>query len=131
LSGARLAPPWPAFTAPAGFLSLKLDASHKDLLSAIDRQGANFERRLDQLQTNLARLDERTRGTFNLPPFNFQPPPARPRFCTWQLSTPNYQPPHHSIIPLLHYSITPCAFALPLPSLALNRKHAILAFVKP
>jgi len=84
VSGARLAPLWPAFTAPAGFLSLKLDASRKDLLPAIDRQGANFERRLHQLETNLARLDERTRGTFNLQPapFNFQPPPAHPPFCT-------------------------------------------------
>jgi hypothetical protein len=46
----------------ASYLALadKLDATHNDTLAALERQGANFERRLDQLETNLARLDERT-----------------------------------------------------------------------
>ena len=47
----------------AGYLALaeKLDANHKELLSAITRQGETFERRIDQLESGLARVDERTR----------------------------------------------------------------------
>ena len=47
----------------ASYLALadKLDAHQRDLLFAIERQGANFERRIDALESNLARLDERTR----------------------------------------------------------------------
>ena len=46
----------------AGYLALgdKLDATQKALLTAIHSQGATFEQRLDTLETNLARLDERT-----------------------------------------------------------------------
>ena len=46
----------------ASYLALadKLDAHQRDLLFAIERQGANFERRIDALESNLARLDERT-----------------------------------------------------------------------
>ena len=42
-------------------LAEKLDANHKELLSAITRQGETFERRIDQLESGLARVDERTR----------------------------------------------------------------------
>ena len=47
----------------ASYLALadKLDAHQRDLLFAIERQGANFERRLDALEASFARLDERTR----------------------------------------------------------------------
>jgi hypothetical protein len=47
----------------ASYLALadKLDANHKEVLGGLERQGANFERRLDQLESNLARLDERTK----------------------------------------------------------------------
>ena len=41
-------------------LADKIELQHNHLLTALDRQGANFERRLDQLESNLARLDERT-----------------------------------------------------------------------
>ena len=42
----------------ASYLTLadKLDANHRDLLAALER----FEHRLDQVESNLARLDERT-----------------------------------------------------------------------
>jgi hypothetical protein len=47
----------------AGHLSLsdKIDANHKELLTAIAHQGETFERRIDQLETSLARIDERTK----------------------------------------------------------------------
>ncbi len=47
----------------ASYLALadKIELQHNQVLTKLDRQGANFERRLDQLETNLARLDERTR----------------------------------------------------------------------
>src|SRR5437899_459933 len=47
----------------ASYLAMadKLDANHKEIMLALDRQGAAFERRLDQLETNFARVDERTR----------------------------------------------------------------------
>ena len=47
----------------ASYLALadKIDTNHHDLLLALERQAANFERRLDQLESNFARLDERTR----------------------------------------------------------------------
>ena len=47
----------------ASYLAMadKLDANHKEIMSALDRQGAVFERRLDQLETNFARVDERTK----------------------------------------------------------------------
>ncbi len=46
----------------ASYLALadKLDSHRRDLLLAIERQGATFENRLDQLESNFARLDERT-----------------------------------------------------------------------
>ncbi len=46
----------------AGYLALgdKLDAKHRELLSALDLQRTTFETRLDQLDTRVARLDERT-----------------------------------------------------------------------
>ncbi len=46
----------------AGYLALadKLDANHRELLSALTAQGDAFEHRIDQLETNLARVDERT-----------------------------------------------------------------------
>ncbi len=46
----------------AGYLALgdKLDLKSKELLTALQRQGTAFEQRLDTLESNLARLDERT-----------------------------------------------------------------------
>jgi hypothetical protein len=46
----------------ASYLALadKIELQHNQVLTKLDRQGANFERRLDQLESNLARLDERT-----------------------------------------------------------------------
>jgi len=47
----------------ASYLAMadKLDANHKQLLTAIAHQGETFERRIDQLESGLARLDERTK----------------------------------------------------------------------
>ncbi len=47
----------------ASYLALadKLDSHQRDLLAALERQGASFEHRLDHLESSLARLDERTR----------------------------------------------------------------------
>jgi hypothetical protein len=46
----------------ASYLALadRIDQHHASLLTALDRQGANFEHRLDALDTAVARLDERT-----------------------------------------------------------------------
>ena len=46
----------------SGYTALadKIDSHQRDLLSAIDRQGASFEKRLDTLDAAVARLDERT-----------------------------------------------------------------------
>jgi hypothetical protein len=46
----------------ASYLALadKIEQQHNQVLTKLDSQGANFERRLDQLESNLARLDERT-----------------------------------------------------------------------
>ena len=41
-------------------LSDKMDAQQRSVLEALERQGARFERRLDQLESAFARLDERT-----------------------------------------------------------------------
>ncbi len=43
-------------------LADKLDTSHRDTLAALERQSATFERRIDQLETSLARVDERTKS---------------------------------------------------------------------
>jgi hypothetical protein len=47
----------------AGYLALadKLDANHKESLSALDRLAVMTEQRLDRLETGLARVDERTK----------------------------------------------------------------------
>jgi len=47
----------------ASYLALadKIELQHSQVLIVLERQGANFERRLDHLETSLARLDERTR----------------------------------------------------------------------
>ena len=47
----------------ASYLALadKIEQQHNQVLTKLDSQGANFERRLDQLESNLARVDERTR----------------------------------------------------------------------
>ena len=52
----------------ASYLAMadKLDANHKEIMGALDRQGAAFERRLDQLETNFARVDERTKVSASL-----------------------------------------------------------------
>src|SRR5256885_971850 len=39
----------------------KLDTNHKELLSALGNQGASIEKRLDTLESSVARLDERTK----------------------------------------------------------------------
>ncbi len=41
-------------------LADKIDANHRELLSALDLQRTTFEQRLDSLDTAVARLDERT-----------------------------------------------------------------------
>lgn len=41
-------------------LADKIELQHNHVLTVLDRQGTTFERRLDQLESNLARLDERT-----------------------------------------------------------------------
>jgi hypothetical protein len=48
----------------ASYLALadKVEQQHTQLLSKLDCQGANFEHRLDSLEANLARLDERTKS---------------------------------------------------------------------
>ncbi len=47
----------------ASYLALadKIELQHNQVLTALERQGANFERRLDTLDSAVARLDERTR----------------------------------------------------------------------
>jgi hypothetical protein len=40
----------------------KLDTNHKELLSALANQGAIIEKRLDVLESSVARLDERTKS---------------------------------------------------------------------
>lgn len=52
----------------ASYLALadKIELQHNQVLTVLDRQGANFEARLDHLETTVARLDERTRKS--LPP---------------------------------------------------------------
>ena len=49
----------------ASYLALadKIEQQHNQVLTTLDRQGTNFEHRIDQLESNLARLDERTRAT--------------------------------------------------------------------
>ena len=46
----------------ASYLALadKIEQQHNRVLTKLDHQGANFERRIDHLESNLARLDERT-----------------------------------------------------------------------
>lgn len=39
----------------------RMDANHRELLSAITTQGAAVEKRLDALESAVARLDERTK----------------------------------------------------------------------
>jgi hypothetical protein len=41
----------------------RMDANHRELLSAITTQGAAVEKRLDALESAVARLDERTKST--------------------------------------------------------------------
>src|SRR5689334_15578629 len=43
-------------------LADKIEQHHTSLLTAIDRQGTNFEHRLDSLDAAVARLDERTKS---------------------------------------------------------------------
>lgn len=57
----------------AGYLALgdKIDASRKEVLSAVDRLAVMTEERLDRLETGLARVDERTKiqpKTFEIEP---------------------------------------------------------------
>ena len=71
----RKSPPKPEYITRAEFhdsldkvrdridgLADKLDQQHAHLLTAIERQGANFEHRLDSLDSAVARLDERTKS---------------------------------------------------------------------
>ena len=47
----------------AGYLALgeKIDANHKDVVTAIAQHGTAIEKRLDALESTVARLDERTK----------------------------------------------------------------------
>jgi hypothetical protein len=49
----------------ASYLALadKIELQHNQVLTTLAHQGDTFERRLDQLESNLARLDERTKST--------------------------------------------------------------------
>ena len=61
------APPKPDLITRAEFhqsydtLRDKLDSNHKELLTALSNQGTIIEKRLDTLDSSVARLDERTR----------------------------------------------------------------------
>ncbi len=48
----------------AGYLAIadKIEVSHKELADHLDRHALNVERRLDKLESSVARLDERTRS---------------------------------------------------------------------
>jgi hypothetical protein len=50
----------------ASYLALadKIEQQHNQVLTTLDRQGANFEARLDALESAVARLDERTQSSF-------------------------------------------------------------------
>jgi hypothetical protein len=52
----------------ASYLALaeKIEQQHNQVLTTLDHQGANFERRLDSLDSAVARLDERTRSSLHL-----------------------------------------------------------------
>jgi hypothetical protein len=51
----------------AGYLALgdKIELQHNRVLTRLDDQAANFERRLDTLDSAVARVDERTRSPIN------------------------------------------------------------------
>ena len=53
----------------ASYLALadKLDLNHRETTAALDRLASKFEDRLDRLESNLARLDERTLHSVNPP----------------------------------------------------------------
>lgn len=42
-------------------ISQKLDANHRELAATLERHTTTFEHRIDQLETNLARIEERTK----------------------------------------------------------------------
>ena len=50
------------FRITAGYMAMaeKMDANHKELVTAIAQQGSAIEKRLDALESTVARLDERT-----------------------------------------------------------------------
>ena len=52
----------------ASYLALaeKIEQQHNQVLTTLDHQGANFERRLDSLESAVARLDERTRTPLHI-----------------------------------------------------------------
>jgi hypothetical protein len=50
------------FHASLDTLRDRLDTNHKELLSALVTQGTIIEKRLDSLETSVARLDERTKS---------------------------------------------------------------------
>ena len=47
-------------------LQTKLDSNHKELLAAVSTQGSAIEKRLDALESAVARLDERTKNLSTL-----------------------------------------------------------------
>jgi ribosome-binding protein aMBF1 (putative translation factor) len=55
----------------ASYLALadKIELQHNQVLTVLDRQGENFERRLDAIETTMARFDERlnTKTTNKVP----------------------------------------------------------------
>jgi len=52
----------------ASYLALadKIELQHNHVLTVLDRQGVNFEHRLDTLDSAVARLDERTKVSSSL-----------------------------------------------------------------
>ncbi len=48
-------------------LATKIEQQHDQVLTKLDSQGANFERRLDHLESAVARLDERTKSPVHQP----------------------------------------------------------------
>src|SRR4051794_29689128 len=54
----------------AGYMAMadKFEAHQKEILSAIGTQGTAIEKRLDSLESAVARLDERTRSLSQAPP---------------------------------------------------------------
>jgi hypothetical protein len=53
--------PQPSTAVALAALTAKLDGNHKEILSAVAAQSTAIEKRLDNLEATMARLDERTK----------------------------------------------------------------------